>query len=243
MRQVIRNPSDAKCEWTLLRFQRTWSSVACAGLLGVFAAVASARAQDRRVDILRERWEGTSFTVSASSENGAEVGLTTRERNVRFVAKPTELRAWADSAMTLFRYALAAPPTGAIEVRTGPISGIDGTKMDLVRSTSTIGTRNLLTVTGNREGDSTMITLTDSLVRIFAIAVRSAAVAEIGMAGEQCSKTITSEIASRGKPSLRERGSKDATQLFERLTWQARSGATSRLYVWGGKQPGCRTEG
>ena len=243
MHQSIRNPSRAYRAWATLPLHRTWRAAASTGLLGVLATVVPAAAQGRRVNVLRERWDGTTVVISATSDQGAEIALTALGRSVRFVGLPTELRTWADSAMTLFRYALAAPPTGAIEVHAGVLGGVDGTRIDLIRTTSKIGTRNLLMVTGKRGDDSTIVPLTDSLVRVFAMAVRSAAVAEIGMAGEQCSTKIASEIAARGKPSLRERGSKDATQLFERVTWQARSGATSRLYIWGGTEPGCRVEG
>jgi hypothetical protein len=224
--------------------RRSLGRIVAAGLLGLLAFASPGQAQDLRLVMRKEqRWGTAVVATSASSEQGVVIAVTSEGRSLRVTPSPTELEVWADSVLTILGNTLAVPPSGKIEVRVGPLGGGDGGRMTLVRTTTAAGVDNDIEFVGQSGRETLAFTLADSLVRPFALAARSAAVAEIAMAGDQCASMVASAIAKRGPPTTRERGSVNATNLFEKLTWKDDSGLTMLRYVWGSENRGCHTEG
>jgi hypothetical protein len=241
-----RRTRDSRPNGAMPPISNVYRSMTCtgaAGLLGILALATPGRAQDRRLVMMQEQhWGTTAVTTSANSQEGVAIAVTSEGRSLRVTPRPTELEAWADSVLTILRNALAVPPSGKIEVHVGPLDGRDGARLELVRTTTAAGIDNVIAFVERSGGESVAFTLTDSLVRAFALAARSAAVAEIAMAGDQCASMLASAIAKRGKPTTRERGSMNATDLFEKLTWKDDSGLTTLRYVWSSENRGCHTE-
>lgn len=134
------------------------------------------------------------------------------------------------------------PPGAEAKVRTRPLTGIDESELDLERIGTATGMHEVLTVAGRGGAPTANVAMTDSIAKVFAAAVRNAAMAQVAMAGDQCAGDVASAIATRGQPTGRHRGSNSATEFFEKLTWNGQGSSTTVSYVWSSKIRGCRTE-
>jgi len=243
MKKETRDLSSKRTILPILRVSRTKCLLVTGGLLGLLANASPGRAQNAPFVVMQEQHWGTAVvTTLTTRERGAAITVTSDGRTLRLTLRPTELEAWADSVLTVLRNALAVPPSGKVEVRVGPLQDADGGRLELVRTTTAAGVDNAIAFVGPTGGEPVAFTLTDSLVRPFALAARSAATAEVVMAGDQCARVLASAIAKLGQPAIREHGSVNATELFEKLTWKTGSRLRTLRYVWGSANRGCRTE-
>lgn len=234
--------SGRLCTMISTATSRRVARVGVGAAAGILVLATTGLAQNRRVILLQESRDSTRITVSASSEAGVAIDVRVGSRGVVLIPLPTDLRAWSDTAFTILEHAITAPPGAEVKIHAGLLSGVDASKLDLVRVATATGMNDVLTFVGPGGVPAATVPLTDSLAWVFATAVRRAAATQVVLAGDQCAGEVAGEIAKAGRPVTHERGSKSATELFEQLTWKGRASTTTLLYIWSSKTRGCRTE-